>query len=503
MATSSRSTRNNKNSKQNHVNLVSARSRSNLEVNKLSRLTSADGYAKLRNKRARKRKIVMAISITLASILIASLVAVAAYAVIINNKLGTDLQGNKMDFETGVFENLFKKPEAPEAPFWLLLLGTDERGDDIPRTDTIILVYVDQANKTASMISIPRDTYVPIEGYGSDKINAAYVFGELDEPGGGVAKTIRTVSDFTGIDISYFAQVNFDGFKKLVDGVGGVEVDVLFDIIGSDLVGPDSPELEADGVSVFAGLQILDGEKAFSFIQSRAYLNGDYQRQANQRVFLQAFARKVLAADPATIATTVTNVANMTYTNMNLTAIINVAQGMRGISESDIYTYTVPSTTDEINSISYVVADSYALQELIAAIEAGEHPERQDASIAGTIPDEYIGNAAAATTDQLAGKASSVNPEKYTIEVRNGNGIAGCATSVSDMLYLAGYKQGEIGNTDAYVYTQTLIIYDSPETKVVAEDIRKRLGYGKTIDSQGRYTFTGDILVVVGDDFIR
>jgi LCP family protein required for cell wall assembly len=445
----------------------------------------------------------MSVTITLASIVIASLVAVAAYAVIINNKLGTDLEGNKMDFTAGAFEGSFVAPKAPEDPFWMLLMGTDNReGFEVPRTDTLILVYVDQANKAVNMVSIPRDTYVPIDGYGSDKINAAYVFGELEQSGGGVPKTIKTVSDFTGVDIAYFAQVDFDGLVNLVDSLGGVEVDVPVDIIG-DYAAADHGNYAID---IYAGIQTLDGAQALTFCRSRDFPNGDYQRQADQRTFLQALAKKVLASDPATIAVTVTNLANMTYTNMDLAALVNVAQSMRGMQESGIYTYTVPSTTDEIpdndgNLISYVIADSYGLQELLAAIEAGEHPERQDASIAGIIPDDYVGSSAA--TDQLAGKATNVKPENYTIEVRNGNGIAGCATSVSDMLYLAGYNRGELGNTDAYVYNQTLIIYDSDEHKAVAEDIRKRLGYGKTVDSVGRYIFTGDVLVVVGDDFIR
>jgi LCP family protein required for cell wall assembly len=458
----------------------------------------------MRNKRARKRKILMGVTITLVSVVIASLVAVAAYAVIIGNKFGTDLQGNLTDFDSGAWEGVFVEPEKPEDPFWMLLMGTDERYDgEIPRTDTLILVYVDQANKTASMISIPRDTYVSIEGYGYNKINAAYTFGELDEPGSGTALAIKTVSDFAGVDIAYFAQVNFNGFKELVDGLGGVEVDVLFDIIGSDLVGPYSPDLEADGLSVYAGLQTLDGEHAFSFIQSRSYPNGDYQRQANQRVFLQALAKKVLSSDPATIATTVTTLAEMTHTNMNLATIIKVAQGMRGLQEDGIHTYTVPSTTDMIDDISYVVADSYAWRELINAINAGEYPEHQDESIAGVVPDDYIAGLTPTTTDLLAGQASNVNPSDYLIDVRNGNGIAGSAQSVSDMLYIAGYRQGELGNTDAYVYEKTLIIYNTDANKVVAEDIRKRLGYGKTIDSLGRYTFAGDILVVVGDDFVQ
>jgi hypothetical protein len=89
----------------------------------------------------------------------------------------------------------------------------------------------------------------------------------------------------------------------------------------------------------------------------------------------------------------------------------------------------------------------------------------------------------------------------YVVDVRNGCGTDGCATSVSDMLALAGYRHGEIGNANSFVYDTTLVIYQDDARKAAAEDIRKRLGYGKLVSSEGRYTFAGDVLVVVGDDF--
>ena len=85
--------------------------------------------------------------------------------------------------------------------------------------------------------------------------------------------------------------------------------------------------------------------------------------------------------------------------------------------------------------------------------------------------------------------------------MRNGYGIAGAATSVSDMLALAGYKQLEISNANSLVYKETLIIYRDDADKVAADDIRARLGYGRVLPSLGRYAFEGNILVVVGGDF--
>jgi LCP family protein required for cell wall assembly len=483
---------------QSHVNLVSARSHSAVDAKKLSRNGSADGYAQLRKKRARKKTIIMGLSIALVSLLAAIVVAATVWVLWLNGELGRDLLGNQANFDSGVYEGLFVEPEKPEDPFWILLMGTDDReGYEVPRTDTLILARVDQKNKRASLISIPRDLYVEIPGYGYNKINAAYTFAELEEPGSGAALTIKTVQNLAGVQISYFAQINFTGLENLVDGLGGVEVDVPVDIVND----PDS-----GGLDIYAGVQTLDGAHALTFCRARnSFDQGDYQRQANQRTFLQALAKQVLASDPPTIANTVSNMATMTFTNMDVAKLVKIAQGMQGMEESGIYTYHLPASSDSVyigeDKLSVEILDSYAWQELITALDAGEYPELQDDPRAGVVPDSYLPSSTPGAVDQTAGGASSIDASQYLVDVRNGCGIQGSATSVSDMLALAGYQRGEIGNANAYVYDETLIIYQDETSKAAAEDIRRRLGYGKTIASLGRYSFTGNILVVVGNDF--
>ncbi|MDR1713409.1 MAG: LCP family protein [Coriobacteriales bacterium] len=503
MASRAKSIRTSKSIQNNEINLVSARAEANRELRKLSRNRASDAYAQIRKKRVRKKRILTISIVVVASLVIASLVGVAAFALIINSKLGTDFQGNKTDFNSGVYEGILEEPPIPEDPFYMLLLGTDERPEDegYARADTIILVRVDPNNKQVAMISIPRDTLVTIPGVGQDKINAAYFYGMLahddyvagyaDEDSSGPALMIRTVENFAGVDISYFAQVNFDRFAQLVDDVGGVEVDVPVDIVGDYHVGY---------VDVYAGQQTLDGEHALAFVRSRNFANGDYQRQANQRTFLQALAQKVLNADIATIITTVNNIANMTYTNMSADEIVNYAKLLRGMKANDIHTYTVPSYTETRNEISYVIADTYSWNQLITAVKDGEYPELQDSSLAGVMPDSYAPGYAN-TTDATGGAGTGIDTSQYLVDVRNGYGIAGSATSVSDMLALAGYQQGEIGNTNSFVYEETLIIYRDEEDLAAAEDIKARIGYGRVIPSEGYYVFEGDVLVVVGGDF--
>jgi LCP family protein required for cell wall assembly len=111
----------------------------------------------------------------------------------------------------------------------ILLLGTDKRlAEQGPsRTDTMIVVTVDPENKTAGMLSIPRDLWVPIPGHSENRINVAHFLGERDNyPGGGPALAKKTVQYTLGIPIHYYIRVNFEGFEKLIDAIGGIVIDV-------------------------------------------------------------------------------------------------------------------------------------------------------------------------------------------------------------------------------------------------------------------------------------
>jgi LCP family protein required for cell wall assembly len=337
---------------------------------------------------------------------------------------------------------------------------------------------------------------VQLPGYGYQKINAAYAYGQMERDQGhsGPEFAINAVSELTGVGIAGFAQVDINGFQDVVEALGGVQVDVPLDIIG---------DRDAGDVDVYAGPQVLDGAHALVFVRSRQYDIGDYQRQANQRTFLQATAKQILSSDPLTIVNTVNKICEMTATNFSVADIAGIASAMRGMQESDIRTYSIPSATQTIDEVSYVIADTAATRELFAALERGEFPDPaawSNPAYQGEVADAYKPRTAPATTDSL-GQAASIDTSQYTVVVRNGYGIDGSAASVSDMLALAGYIQGEIGNANAYVYEQTLIVYRDDTDRAAADDIRARLGYGRIIASQGRYSFEGNVLVVVGGDF--
>ncbi|MGX1804741.1 LCP family glycopolymer transferase [Nocardia sp. NPDC055321] len=148
------------------------------------------------------------------------------------------------------------------------------------RTDTIILVHVPESGEP-TLVSLPRDSYVTIPGYGKDKLNSAFSFG-------GPTLLVETVEGATGIRIDHYAQIGFGGFADIVDAVGGIEM-CLDDAIEDPLA----------GLSLPAGCQTLNGAEALGFVRTRATPRADLDRMLNQRKFLSALLKK--AASPGTL----------------------------------------------------------------------------------------------------------------------------------------------------------------------------------------------------------
>ena len=194
-----------------------------------------------------------------------------------------------------VFSYYTDRPVSTSGTNWLLV-GSDSRQDLSPeqqaelstggdlgssRTDTILLVHIPHlgSGQAATMVSIPRDSYVDIPGYGSDKINAAFAEG-------GPPLLAQTVELATGIRLDHYAEIGFGGFGAIVDALGGIEV-CPPDPIADPLAGIDLP----------AGCQTLDGRNALGYVRSRATPRADLDRMLHQREFMSAMLRR--AASPA------------------------------------------------------------------------------------------------------------------------------------------------------------------------------------------------------------
>ena len=253
------------------------------------------------------------------------------------------------------------EPAAPSDPYYVLLLGTDGRaGEEDFRADTIILVRVDPPNKRLTMLSIPRDTHVYYKG-SEMKINAAHFY---DGPAG----MITAVQDLTGVQISHYAEVNFDGLADITDALGGVWVDVdeyMYDDENFHHI-----------VSLDPGYQCLNGEAALFYCRCRKFYDGDYTRMRHQREFIKAIIKQVLDnPDPLTLFNVVDKCADMVTTDLSASEIISLASEFRGIDvDNNIYTAHAPSFAAMLGEISYVFVSQWQLDELMAIINRGEDP---------------------------------------------------------------------------------------------------------------------------------
>lgn len=193
--------------------------------------------------------------------------------------------------------NLPDRPPSGSGTTWLLV-GSDSRQDLSPeqqsefatggdlgdgRTDTILLVHVPSLGSgvPTTMVSIPRDSYLPIPGHGEDKINAAFAIG-------GAPLLAQTVEKATGLRLDHYAEIGFDGFAVMVDAVGGVT-----------MCPPEPISDPLAGIELPAGCQKLDGRSALGYVRTRATPRADLDRMINQRQFMAALMHR--AASPAVL----------------------------------------------------------------------------------------------------------------------------------------------------------------------------------------------------------
>ena len=368
---------------------------------------SAQAYAReaYARKPKRHRGAKIALCVVLALLLMVG--GVAAGGVLYVNSISDKLHKN---MDEGLEEVLSSEQAAPGEPFYMLIMGVDrsqERADsgefgDNFRSDSMILTRVDPQQKTVTLVSIERDTYVNIAGYGPNKLNASAAYG-------GSPLVVDTISKFAGVPISHYVEIDFDGFKAAVDALGGIDVNVPIEI-----------DDDMAGGYVAAGEQTLDGEQALILCRSRHayddYGSGDYYRMANQRMVMGAIAKKILSSDVVTMANTISAMADYITTDMDVQSIIEVATEMHGMdAEEDIYSAMNPTIPTYVNDIWYEYCDLPAWQAMMGRVDAGLPPYADDernindgGTLDGTVTgiQEDAASASAATAGSASGTAA-------------------------------------------------------------------------------------------------
>ncbi len=208
-------------------------------------------------------------------VILIGIVGVGAYGYSIYHNLQKTAKGVHAPIDRSpVVERPSKLDMKKKEPFSVLMLGIDEREGDKGRSDTMIVITVNPEKKSMEMLSIPRDTRVEIVGKGiDDKVNHAYAFG-------GVEMSMNTIEKYLDIPIDYYVKMNMEGFKEIVDAVGGITVNNDLDFSVSTTHFPE-------------GEISLNGEEALKYSRMRKEdPRGDFGRQLRQRQIIQAVMKK-------------------------------------------------------------------------------------------------------------------------------------------------------------------------------------------------------------------
>ncbi len=375
-------------------------------------------------------------------------------------------------------------PDLAQERVNILLLGTDarvnERGPS--RTDTMILVTIDPQTRTAGMLSIPRDLWVSIPNHSEGRINTAHFLGESSGyPGGGPALAKKTVQYALGIPVHYFVRVDFEGFEKLVDAIGGITI-VVREAIHDDKY-PDS-NYGYMTVSIPAGEQHMDGETALQYARAR-HGSSDFERARRQQEVLKAIRDKVLRLNiPLTrIPEMLRIVGGSVKTDLSLSDMYTLAKVGREITAENIHTavidetMTTPQTTPD--GAQVLIPNRTPIRELVTGLFGGPAPT----SVASPSEKETIAQEAA------------------RIELQNGTLTPGLAQRTAEYLQNLGYLVVSFSNADRFDYATSVIIDYSGKTNtanwlakrcgVLPEDIRRYTGIQSQVD----------VRVILGQDF--
>ncbi|HJW84824.1 MAG TPA: LCP family protein, partial [Anaerolineae bacterium] len=335
-------------------------------------------------------------------------------------------------------------PNPASLPVWsglervnILLLGVDEREvEEGPwRTDTLILLTIDPATRTAGMLSIPRDLWVPIPGYDLEgKINTAHFVGDAQGyPGGGPALAMATLQYNFGIPVQHYVRLNFSGFERLIDLVGGIDIYVAQAI--DDPQYPDSG-FGYEPLHIDAGWQHMDGRLALKYARTRHTEFGDFDRAHRQQQVILAVRDRVIQAGmlPTLIGqagSLVQTLGDSVKTNLTLDQLVQLAGLASKIDLQNIQSLVIePSMT-----LSYLAPTDPPQYVLV--------PIREEIR---RLRDRLLDTGSGSALPETVDIATRLTAEAAVIRVENGTQTVGLAARSSEYLAAQGFTIFSFGD---------------------------------------------------------
>jgi LCP family protein required for cell wall assembly len=373
-------------------------------------------------------------------------------------------------------------------PFNVLLVGVDRRADpeEGVRSDTLILVHVEPAAGWAGMLSIPRDSVVQVPGLGMQKINTAYTYGYNNaealygagtapaDAGGALAAD--AVAGFLGLEVHYIAQIDFNGFQRVVDTLGGITVDVERPILDP---GYPTEDYGYERLYIPAGLQVMDGATALRYARTR-HSSSDFDRSARQQQVLRAILGEVRARGLLSQAALLPELAEDFQQSVSTTMPLSDLETLRGLA--DLAQRLDPSR---------IVTLSINPSDVAIAAESGSDIYWDPSGVAAQV------------ARLLAGPQGQA--EQARVAVLNGAGVPGLAGQVSGRLAGLGFTLNDPADAPA-TYERTRLIDYSGRPEAL-----RRLADALGLDPGSVYTtppadappapFQADIVLILGADY--
>jgi LCP family protein required for cell wall assembly len=375
----------------------------------------------------------------------------------------------------------------------ILLLGsdTDAKFTGSFITQIMIVASIDPVHHTISLLSIPRDFWVPIPGHGVGKIQVAFQFGEQDHPGGGgIALARQTIEDDFGIHIDHYAWIGLQGFIKVIDTAGGLDIDALHPVL-DDNYPDDIANGQVTTTDIFAsrrlyipaGPQHMDGATALQYVRSRhADPIGDFGRSQRQQQVLLQLRKKV--EQPGTllqIPAYLNDLAGYVKSDFSVPDLFALGNFLRQYGRQP-YTQYVLMPPD------YSSLDTITVNGLVQDIVRPNWP-----TVHALVAHVFAPPAAAAPPAVLATGSAH-------IAVENGTTIGGLASQAATYLTSLGYTVDPAGNAGNTAYPATLVTVYNPEKQDIATMVAELFGGQVQTAPAGTSHGADDIVVTLGQD---
>lgn len=337
----------------------------------------------------------------------------------------------------------------------ILVAGYDSEMFSCPRADTIILASIDLENNGIGLLFIPRDSRVEIPGEGMNRINSAHAYG-------GIELLEETVENFLDIPVDYYVETDFQGFARIIDRVGGVELEIEERLQYVD----EAADLN---INLSPGKRELNGEEALQYVRYRGKTKGDIGRVERQQKFLRALISKIM--NPKIVVKLpgmYSEFKKSVDTNIPFKDITPFVHFLKGLDLEQIKSEIVPGEPEYINEASYWI------------------PEKEDLNI---------------LVNNLIRSKEYIENNSHHISLYNGNGSVGLATELSRRLKKYGFNIDTVANAERFDHKTSLIKYYDSRDKTTATGIQNLIGgeiQRKKSEDEDR-----NIEIIIGKDYER